>query len=113
DLGRPAAVAAQFANELGTDRTRRAAFVAFGALALAGVLFVVAGVTAVSGFPHRHPHSGLLATIGVGMTALGAQIAFVAGVLAAIRGLRRRTALSVSRAEAVILVRRTGTALLA
>lgn len=113
DLGRPAAVAAQFANELGTVRTRRAAFVAFGALALAGVLFAVAGVTAVSGFPHLHPHSRLLATIGVGMAALGAQIAFVAGVLAAIRGLRRRTAVSVSRAEAAILVRRTGTALLA
>jgi hypothetical protein len=113
ELGRPAAVAAQFADELGTVRSRRAAFGAFGALAFAGVLFAVAGVTAVSGFPHGHPHSALAAAIGVGMAALGAQIAFVAGVSAVIRGLRRRTAVSVSRAEAVILVRRTGTALLA
>jgi hypothetical protein len=113
DLGQPAAIAAGFADGLGTARSRRAAFVAFGALALAGVLFTAAGLTAVSGFPHRHPHSALLGTLGVGMAALGAQIALASGVLAVIRGLRRRTTVSLPRAEAIVLVRRTSIALLA
>ena len=92
DLGSPAAIAAQFADELGTVRTRRAAFAAFGVLALAGVLFVAAGLTAVSGFPHRHPHSVLLGDLGAVLAALGGQIALVTGTLAAERGLRRRAA---------------------
>jgi hypothetical protein len=112
ELGSPSAIAAQFADDLGTARTRRAAFAAFGGLALAGILFLLAGLTAVQGFPHRHPHSILLGDLGVAMAALGAQIAFVTGALAMMRGLRRRRAPVVPRAEAVIVVRRAAIALL-
>lgn len=113
DLGSPAAIAAQFADELGTARTRRAAFAAFGALAVAGLLSAVAFTAAVAGFPHHHPHSVLLATIGAGLAALGAQIALVTGTLALVRGLRRRKATTVPRAESVIILRRAATALVA
>jgi hypothetical protein len=113
ELGSPAAIAVQFADELGTARARRAAFVTFAALVLAGGLFLTAGLTAVSGFPHRHPHSAVLGALGVVMAALGAQIAFVTGTLAMMRGLRRRAASTVPRAEAIIVVRRATVALLA
>jgi hypothetical protein len=113
DLGSPPAIAAQFADELGTVRTRRAAFVAFGGLALAGILLVMAGLTAVQGFPHRHPHSVLFGGLGAAMVALGAQIAFVAGTLAMMRGLRGRRAPVMPRAEAIIVVRRAAIALVA
>jgi len=113
ELGPPAAMAGQFADELGTLRTRRAAFVAFAVLAVAGALFVAAGLAAVQGFPHRHPHSALLAGIGIVMAALGAQVALAAGTLAGLRGLRRRAASTVPRAEASILLRRATLALLA
>lgn len=113
ELGSPSAIASRFADELGTVRTRRAAFVAFGGLALAGILFLVAGLIAVQGFPHRHQHSVLLGDLGVAMAALGSQVAFVAGTLAMMRGFRRRRSASVPRAEAVIVVRRATVALLA
>jgi hypothetical protein len=45
DLGDPAALATQFADELGTSFARTAAFQAFVALALAGVLVVVCAVS--------------------------------------------------------------------
>lgn len=112
DLGSPSAIASQFADELGTTRTCRAAFVAFGGLALAGILFLVAGLAAIQGFPHRHPRSVLLGDLGAAMAGLGAQIAFVAGALAMMRGLRRRRAPLMSRAEALIVVRRAAIALL-
>jgi len=113
ELGSPATLAGQFADELGSARTRRAAFASFGALAVAGALFAVALTTAGSGFPHRHAHSGLLGTLGATMAVLGAQIALACGTLAAIRALRRRGAAAMPRAEAVIVVRRTAIGLAA
>ncbi|MBV8989800.1 MAG: hypothetical protein JO372_14690 [Solirubrobacterales bacterium] len=108
DLGPPAELARQFANELGTERSRRAALAASAALALAGVLFLIAFTAAVSGFPRRHPHSELLGRIGAGLAALGAQVAFVAGTLALVRALRARRTTVLPRAVASILIRRAG-----
>jgi hypothetical protein len=113
ELGSPAAMAAQFANELGTIRTRRAALGAFGALAVAAALSAAGFLIAVRGFPYRHPHSAALGAIAVWMAALGVQIALVSGTLAALRGLRRRNSPTVPRAEAIILLRRATLALLA
>jgi hypothetical protein len=50
-LGDLAALARQFADELGTFRARRAAFTAFSALAVAGVLTAVMLATAPVGCP--------------------------------------------------------------
>lgn len=113
ELGPPAELARRFANELGTERSLRAAFAVFGALALAGVLFAIAFATEVSGFPHRQPHSQLLATAAAALVGLGAQVGFVAGALAAVRALRRRGALVLPRAAASVVVRRAGVALAA
>ncbi len=64
-LGEPAALARQFADEVGSARARRAAVVSFGALALAGSLFGLALVTSDSVFgatPKGGPVIGEIAT---------------------------------------------------
>jgi len=113
-LGPPDELARGFADELGTSRSRRAAFAAFGALTLAGVAYTIAFV-AISVANVRIPlldaRSRPIADVAFA-TAVGApQLAFVAGVLAALRAFRRRRDASLPAAEARVLVRRTGTAL--
>ncbi|MFZ1997573.1 MAG: hypothetical protein WAU75_25870, partial [Solirubrobacteraceae bacterium] len=64
-LGEPGALARQFADELGSTRARRAAVIAFAALALAGTLFGLAFVTSDGAFgaaPKGGPVIGRLAT---------------------------------------------------
>ncbi|HEV3403820.1 MAG TPA: hypothetical protein VG073_05990, partial [Gaiellaceae bacterium] len=64
DLGDPRTIARQFADELGTSRSRRAAFAAFGALGIAGVAYTVAFVAANTlGRADLHPRSPLLAAL--------------------------------------------------
>lgn len=106
DLGSPTALAAQFADEVGTERTRRAAWAGFGALAVAGTLFGAAFIAAAAGFPHRPASSAPLGAAGAWLAALGAQVAFAAGSLAVIRILRRPERV-LPRAEATVLARRT------
>lgn len=128
NLGEPAQIAAQFADELGTDLARRAALRAFGALALAGVLFAVALVTAgrVHSFAIRgagsavgglasvvgrnHPSSLTLVAMGVCLIAV--QVSAAAGVLGLLRTIRLRGQVVVTTQEAVMLVRQAGVALL-
>jgi hypothetical protein len=113
ELGDPAALARQFADELGTTRARRAGFTAFGALAIAGVLFALAFLVGVQGFARRGSSLPALAVAGGVLAALGAQVAFVAGGLTGLRSLRLRGSLIIPRAEAVILARRTAVGLAA
>ncbi|MGE5617609.1 MAG: hypothetical protein ACM3UX_01595 [Candidatus Woesearchaeota archaeon] len=106
-LGDPGELARQFADELGTVLARRAAFVAFMGLAVAGLLFGIGFISArrqlfVSASAATPP----LGTLGAWMTVLGAQVAFVAGGLAALRALRRRSQGVISRDEAGVLTRR-------
>lgn len=107
DLGAPRLLARQFADELGTLRVRRAALRSFAALALAGLLF---GVTfadspsaAFGAAPAGIPLLAQLARIGA---VLAPQIAFVAGLLAALRALHRRRAGVIAAAEARMIARR-------
>lgn len=89
-LGTPAEIAERFAVELRVVRTRRAAKGSFAALALSALtLFLASGaIQSAGGYP---AHSGVLVSLtGLGMVAF-AQVAFVAGVLALVRGLRGRT----------------------
>lgn len=103
-LGEPAEIAERFAAELRIVRTRRASFETFAALAACATLIVVAGAQRGT---QGDPWAGL-AFVGCG------QIAFVAGCLALLRGLRARTPgdLRVAqRRAAVALVAGTGVAL--
>lgn len=113
-LGDPAALARQFADELGTRQARRAALRAFGSLAIAGLLFAVAvlAVQRAGGFALRIGQSeSRLGAIGLTLSVVGAQVALVAGALGCVRALRRRHAEVLPRAEALVLVRRAGVGL--
>jgi hypothetical protein len=116
DLGDPGALARQFADELGTRRARRAAFGAFAALAAAGALFAVAvfAVQAAGGLgEHVHQSAPTLGLAGIALSAVGAQVALVAGVLACMRALRRGREQILNRDETIVLVRRASVALTA
>lgn len=106
-LGPPELLARQFADELGTLRARRAALRSFGALALAGLLFFAAFVgspaAAFGAAPSGAPLLGRIARV---VAILAPQVAFVAGLLAALRTVRRRGSAVIGAAEARIIVRR-------
>lgn len=115
-LGDPATLADQFADELGTRHARRAAFGAFGALAIAAGLLGAATFLANSGggiAVQINQHASALGTIGLALVALGAQVAFVSGGLGAVRALRRRRVGVISRSEARVLTRRAAVGLVA
>jgi hypothetical protein len=112
DLGDPRAIARQFADELGTSRSRRAAFAVFGALGVAGIAYTVAFVAANTlGRADLHPRSPLLAGLASVTAVVAPQVAFVAGSLAFLRALRRRGARALPAAELRMLARRTSLAL--
>jgi hypothetical protein len=107
DLGQPRLIAHRFADELGTARARRAGLISFGALAVAGILFAVAFVTApqpVFGTIPRNANWTLRLVNWVAVIA--PQVAFTAGVLALLRALRRRRTPVMARAETRMLLRR-------
>ena len=114
-FGPPALVAERFADELSTTLTRGAATTAFVGLALAGVGYTV--VFALANRAHDL-FAGSTLDLAVALSAgalvvLAPQLAFVAGLLAALRTFRRRRA-AVMPAEEIRLVRRqTATALVA
>ncbi|HLY48988.1 MAG TPA: hypothetical protein VKR21_07315 [Solirubrobacteraceae bacterium] len=107
ELGDPSALAQQFADELGTALARRAAFMAFAGLALAGIFVGVGFLTAQRQVFASVVRAGSpLGELGAWLAVLGGQVAFVAGGLAGLRALRSRQAGVVARAAAVVLVRR-------
>jgi uncharacterized membrane protein YuzA (DUF378 family) len=127
DLGDPRELAAQFADELGTDLARRAALRAFTALALAGILFAIAFVTggqlqssvakgassAIAGLAsavaRSHPSS--LTVIAMGACLLAVQVSVAAGGLGLLRAMRLHAYPVMATDEAVVLVRRAAVAL--
>ena len=113
DMGPPAQLARQFADELGTSLARRAALVVFASLAAAGSMFAAAflsnpGVIR-SATETARPFSDLAAALMV----VAPQVALVSGLLAPVRAARSRGASVMARAEAAIVVRRAGTGLVA
>jgi hypothetical protein len=115
-LGSAGELASQFADELGTARTRRAALASVCALAVAGALAVaVSAATGRAGIalPNSHPASPLLFDLGLALAALGGQVSLAAGVLAALRGLRHRDDSVIVKEEAVVIRRRSAVALIA
>jgi hypothetical protein len=116
ELGSAGELARQFADELGTVRTRRAALASIGALAMAGALAVaVSAATGRAGIalPKAHPTSPVLFDLGLALAALGGQVSLAAGLLSAFRGLRRRRVSVIVREEAVVIRRRCAVALIA
>lgn len=110
DLGDPVALAAQFADELGTSFARTAAFRAFLALALAGVLVAVRLVALL---PLQAVTFGTRDTVALMIAAVAGQVALVAGGLGLLRALQLRGRGAIPRQEAAILARRAGVGLAA
>ncbi len=109
DLGDPAALAAQFANELGSSFARSAAFQAFVALSIAGILVFVRAVALVP----RAATFGTADTVALLISVLAAQVALVAGGLGLLRALQLRRRRTVPEQEASVLARRAGVGLAA
>jgi hypothetical protein len=110
DLGAPAVLAAQFADELGTRFARTAAFQAFFALALAGILVLV---RAVALLPLRADVFGTADTAALLISAVAGQVALVAGGLGLLRAVQLRGRGTIPRQEASVLARRAGIGLAA
>jgi hypothetical protein len=113
-LGDPRGLARQFADELGTSRSRSAAFAGFGALAVAGLAYTVAFVAEAGvSVPDLPAHSRVLGALAGATLVVAPQVAFVAGGLALVRAFRRRRDRAIPAAEVRLLLRRTGLALAA
>jgi hypothetical protein len=104
-------VANVFVAELGARRSRRAAVGAFVALGVAGAVYAATFIGAAfagNPAPDRYPVLGALAFAAI---IVAPQVAFVSGVLALVRSLRRREPV-LPTAELTVINRRTGLALL-
>lgn len=113
-LGPPRAMARQFADELGTVRTRRAVWAGFAALTLAGLLVVAAFLTSgpVGFFGQHGQFPTTTATeIGAILTVVAGQVAFAAGMLALLGVWTRGRGRLLACSEAVALHRRIGVAI--
>jgi hypothetical protein len=110
DLGDPAALAAQFADELGTSFARTAACRAFIALTVVGL---IVGVRLLAMLPFRAATFGTEATVALLVSALSGQVALVAGGLALLRAIGLRGRAVVAGRETAVLARRAGVGLAA
>jgi hypothetical protein len=106
ELGPPAVIARRFADELGTALARRAAFRAFDALALAGLLFAAALATGTQFSRATTADVSAAVVLGLVVCAVAAQVSFVAGGLGLLRGVRLRREPVIATVEARVLVRR-------
>ena len=114
ELGHPAELAQQFADELGTSLARRAANVGFVSLAVSGICFGLMLLTARAAgitWGGARFHTTLVGIAGGAAAVLAAQVAFAAGLLGVLRSTALRRQLIIPRSEAAIIGRRAGVAL--
>jgi hypothetical protein len=114
-IGTPRELAEQFAAELRSPRTSRAAWGSFGALALAafGLAATMRAYAAAGGWPEVGGVRGVfVAVTGLGLL-VACQVAFVAGVLGIARALRLRRRGGTAPGELRLVQRRMGIALAA
>lgn len=106
-LGVAREIAGQYADELAADDVRTGALRGFGALTIAAIATIGSQAALGSiGYPgFNHGASTALGLVAIAAFVLGAQVALVAGTLAAWRALLRRRAAVLPAAE-VALVRR-------
>lgn len=110
-LGDPEELSAHFADELGGERARRAALVAFGSPAVVGLAVAVTEASLTS-YPDVFSGSSIALAALAGLCVFAvSQVAFVAGSLALLQSLRLRGRPSAPAAEVDLLRRRTGVAL--
>jgi hypothetical protein len=88
ELGDPRTLAAQFADELASDAARRTALLTFSALGITAIAVVGAQASLPTIPDIAGGRSLLLAGLATLAMIIGAQIAFAAGCLAVLRGLR-------------------------
>jgi hypothetical protein len=114
-LGDPREIAGRYADELASGEARRAALVAFGALALTAVALLVTLATLQRiGYPNFHAGVSRAVSIPAILAMLfGSQVAWVAGMLAAWRAARRHRVDALPGAEVALLRSRTRVALVA
>jgi MFS family permease len=112
-LGDPAQLAREFADELGTSNVRQGSVAGFAALALAAAASAVALIDAVTFHAFRSAEVwwGPVGMLGVATVALCAQVALAAGMLGILRSFWRRRERVVSRTDATLIVRRLAVAL--
>lgn len=114
-LGDPGALAATFADELASSKSRRSAMNAFVALAVTALALAISQLTlgriGYPGFDHGLTPALFWPAL-VGMF-LAPQVALVSGTLAALRAVRRRGAIVLPAAELALITRRTRIALAA
>lgn len=113
-LGTPALLATAFADELGADAARTGARNAFAALTLTAAALGASQLS--TGAAGGYPGIGDGASVALSIPALlmivvGAQVALVAGCLAALRAFRRRAAATLPAAEVALVRSRTVVAL--
>lgn len=111
ELGDPRMLAAEFADELASDAARRIALWAFGALSVVALALAVPRLFLPTVPDIAGGSSLVLAGFATVTMVVGAQLAFVAGSLAALRAWRLRGARALPAAEVVVLRRRVGVAL--
>jgi hypothetical protein len=109
-FGAPSVVANEFAAQLGTQGSRRAAVGAFAALGVAGAAYVLMFVSLAFAGPPSETLSPALGALALATMIVAPQVAFVAGGLALVRALRRREPVLPTQ-ELVVLKRRTRVAL--
>ena len=109
-FGTPAEIANEFAAEIGSTASRRAAVGAFVALAIAGAVYAGSFVGAACAGQPAPDTWPLLAQLALVAAIVAPQVSFVAGSLALVRVLRRRAPVLPS-AELTVINRRTGVAL--
>lgn len=114
-FGDARAVAQHCADELGGAAARRSSLSAFAVLAFAGVLFGALMLAVFTAVPARAlaccTDTAPVRTLTVALLVVAPQVAFVTGVLAALRALRLRQCMPLSANEVRTLRRRTGIAL--
>jgi hypothetical protein len=112
-LGTPAELAREFADELGTSNVRRGSVAGFAALTVAGIAFAAVIIDALTFHAFRSAELWWkpVGSIGVAIVALGSQVALATGTLAILRTFWRRRERVISRTEATVVVRRSAVAL--
>ncbi len=113
-FGEPRLIAQCFADELATAQSRRAAFRAFAALALAGAGFAAAWLLMTTAGDGADITSAEFLPLGIASAAgmlVCSQVAFAAGLLSLLRALRIRRDAAAPAASVALLLTRTRVAL--
>ena len=113
-MGDPHALAQEFADDLGTHRTRLYTVLGFLGLAFAGLVYAAAllfigasAATSAPGVPGPGTTNSIVAVAMGVLLVLAPQVAFVSGILAILRVVRHRDLRSVPAAELRLVLRRS------